>query len=77
MKRIIAFLLLCAMTLTICFSAMAWTETWTINPSSGGTFKNPQLTTRCLIQDLSSVLPMLLAIIAPPRRTSTRVSMVR
>lgn len=39
MKRIIAFLLLCAMTLTICFSAMAWTETWTINPSSGGTFK--------------------------------------
>ena len=39
--------------------------------------KNPQLTTRCLIQDLSGVLPMFLAIIAPPRRTSTRVSMVR
>lgn len=39
MKRIVAFLLLCAMTLTMCSSALAWEETWTINPTSGGTFK--------------------------------------
>lgn len=39
MKKMIAAVLLVVMVLTVCVSAFAWTETWTINPKDGGNWK--------------------------------------
>ena len=39
MKKWIAAILLVVMVLTLSISAFAWQETWTINPSDGGTWK--------------------------------------
>lgn len=39
MKKVIALVLLATMMMTLCAPALAWTESWVINPKAGGTFK--------------------------------------
>lgn len=39
MKRVLAFVMLAVMMMTMCASAFAWEESWKINPTNGGTFK--------------------------------------